>query len=187
MSWQQAYENGKNGQSFWGQGYTSMWDGMAHADGQAARAAESASRESGSSSPIFSAPIYNSPTVSSGGGGGALGLGRVGLGQRQKGSSGLLGAVFSVGLVVGIYDNVANKVPPADSALKAYDFVYRCSDAIGLAVEDMGTSPVFAWGGWAIRWGIAIPVGVSAGAGAFVGDLAIDLGKAFVQGWRSQQ
>lgn len=182
MSWQQAYQNGKNGQSFFGQGYTSMWEGMAHADGQAARAAESAAKASSSSSPIFSTPAYTTAAAPSRGGGG--GIGRAGLGGRQKASGGLLSSVFVIGLIVGVHDNLANKTPEADSAAKAYGFVYGCSDAIGKAVEGIGNAPVFAWAGWGIRWGIAIPVGLTAGAGAFAGNLAIGLGNAFITGWR---
>ena len=129
MSWQQAYQNGKNGQSFFGQGYTSMWEGMAHADGQAARAAESLPRrrpaQAVQSSPD---PAYTTAAAPSRGGGG--GIGRAGLGGRQKASGGLL--------QLGIRDWIdsrcsrqsrRHKTPEAETpAAKAYGFVCGCSD-----------------------------------------------------------
>jgi len=66
MSSSDAYENGTNGNSFWGQGYTSAFEGIAHADGEAARAAANAA--STSTIPYYR-PVPTNVSVCSGGGG----------------------------------------------------------------------------------------------------------------------
>jgi len=66
MSSSDAYENGKNGKSFWGQAYTSPFEGIAHADDEAARAA--ANDASTSTIPYYRPAPTNVSVWSDGGG-----------------------------------------------------------------------------------------------------------------------
>ena len=66
MSSSDAYENGKNGKSFWGQAYTSPFEGIAHADDEAARAA--ANDASTSTIPYYRPAPTNVSVCSDGGG-----------------------------------------------------------------------------------------------------------------------
>jgi hypothetical protein len=90
-----AWKNGKDGQSFWGQGYTSAFQGLAHADGQATRQSENSS--SGNSSYYStSAPTYSAPSYSASASGHLRGSYRT---ESYEGSSGRGGAGF-LGLIV---------------------------------------------------------------------------------------
>jgi hypothetical protein len=66
MSSSDAYENGKNGKSFWRQAYTSPFEGIAHADDEAARAAANAA--STSTIPYYRPAPTNVSVCSDGGG-----------------------------------------------------------------------------------------------------------------------
>jgi cobalamin biosynthesis Mg chelatase CobN len=99
MSLHEAYERGKRGESFWSQNYTSTFEAMAHADGQAARAKEAAARETNfSSTPTSSYSSYSGSSLSSGtgDGGGYSGYSRGSDRDYESNSEG-----SSVGTVVG--------------------------------------------------------------------------------------
>lgn len=144
-----------------------------------------------SSTPAASASIFtpssthSTPAASVGGSGysGVVGGGRSS--SRSGITSSILGLAFFVGLIFGVDDNVAKQVEPIHSAEIVATTIYGISDAIGKKIESMGEGPAFAWAGWGVRWGIAIPIGFAAGAGAFVGNLAVTVGKACVDAWNT--
>jgi uncharacterized protein YgiM (DUF1202 family) len=94
---------------------------------------------------------------------------------------GFFGFVFSLGLLVGLYDNVENNADLTHSAHLAGGTVYAVADGIGQGIESAGSGPIFGLAGGAVRWGITIPIGFTAGAGAFVGNFATGLGKAILE------
>jgi hypothetical protein len=93
--------------------------------------------------------------------------------------------VFATSLFFGIYDYVTNKADATHSATVAAGTVYSFSDAIGKKIEGIGTGPVFAWAGQGVRWGIAIPGGLAAGAGAGIGNFGSELVNLFCERYAS--
>jgi hypothetical protein len=95
--------------------------------------------------------------------------------------------IFILGFFFGIHDCISNKSDIDHSITVASGTVYKISDVIGKKIEAIGPEPFFAWAGWGVRWGLAIPGGLAAGAGAGVGSLGSDVAIAIYQSYTSSR
>lgn len=167
-----AFENGKNGLSGWGQGYTGAFEGIAHAEGEAARAAENASKANTSISPSF-IPYGSLPGGSYRAHPGGI-IGPIGSNAGETISA----TILLVAALFGAYDNLANQRSVAETAGRAFGAVYAVSTIAGEKISSIDPDSTLISVVDGVRWCVGFASAVYAGIGAGVGNAVALVAKA---------